>query len=151
MSVLSDHIEEFIKALLGEEDGSVELQRNELAHHFACAPSQINYVLSTRFTPEHGYMIESRRGGGGYVRVVRLQMSPEDVLGQLYTQIGDTLTQNTVRNILSRMIDSSVVTPREGQLMFAALSDKALTVPTAARDALRAHIFKGMLLQLMRG
>ena len=71
MAQLSDAIEQFIKELMDQE-AQIELRRNELAHHFGCAPSQINYVLATRFTPDHGYIIESRRGGGGYIRIFRM-------------------------------------------------------------------------------
>ena len=72
MAQLSDSIEQFIKNLM-EEDRQIDLKRNELAQHFGCAPSQINYVLATRFSIDHGYVIESRRGGGGYVRIIRIQ------------------------------------------------------------------------------
>ena len=72
---LSDSIESFIKTLITQEEPEVELKRNELAEYFGCAPSQINYVLATRFSPDHGYIIESRRGGGGYIRIVRVVQS----------------------------------------------------------------------------
>ena len=73
MRLLSDCIEDFIKTLMEDETHEIELRRNELAEHFQCAPSQINYVLATRFSVDHGYIIESRRGGGGFVRIVRIQ------------------------------------------------------------------------------
>ena len=80
MARLSDMIEEFIKALLEESNGQLELQRNELADYFECAPSQINYVLATRFSLDRGYYIESRRGGGGYIRIIRLDMDNNDYI-----------------------------------------------------------------------
>ena len=83
MSILSDHIEEFIKELLIEDEGMAELQRNELAQKFNCAPSQINYVLTTRFSPNRGYVTESRRGGGGYIRVIRLDIERCDYISDI--------------------------------------------------------------------
>ena len=92
MAQLSDAIEKFIKDLM-EEGAQVEVKRNELAQHFGCAPSQINYVLATRFTPDHGYVIESRRGGGGYIRIVRLAAtSREELLQSLYQRIGTSIS-----------------------------------------------------------
>ena len=82
MRLLSDTIESFIKTLMEDESTAIALRRNELAEHFQCAPSQINYVLATRFTPDHGYIIESRRGGGGYIRIVRLKSSSREELLQ---------------------------------------------------------------------
>ena len=85
MRLLSDSIEDFIKALMEDEQDqqqAIELRRNELAEHFQCAPSQINYVLATRFTPDHGYVIESRRGGGGYIRIMRLASTSREELLQ---------------------------------------------------------------------
>ena len=84
MAQLSDSIERFIKELM-EEGSQIEVRRNELAQHFGCAPSQINYVLATRFSVDHGYIIESRRGGGGYVRIVRMRERGEGNLCLLYT------------------------------------------------------------------
>src|SRR5690554_5485877 len=86
MARLSDIIEEFLKTLLTESEGELELQRNDLASYFECAPSQINYVLATRFTLNHGYYIESRRGGGGYIRITRLDLEKDDYLLQLLTE-----------------------------------------------------------------
>ena len=96
MRLLSDSIEDFIKALMEDEQDqqqAIELRRNELAEHFQCAPSQINYVLATRFTPDHGYVIESRRGGGGYIRIMRLaSTSREELLQSLYQRIGMSIS-----------------------------------------------------------
>ena len=91
---LSDSIETFIKALLAEDEQSVELKRNELAEYFGCAPSQINYVLATRFTLDDGYVIESRRGGGGYIRIVRVMGSDQQQLMYLINErIGQSITE----------------------------------------------------------
>ena len=107
---LSDSIESFIKQMIGaaedtEEEG-IELRRNELAEYFHCAPSQINYVLSTRFTPEHGYMIESRRGGGGCIRIVHVETSPTDHLDYLIREkVGTSLTEPEARLLLRQLTE----------------------------------------------
>ena len=150
MSVLSDTIEEFIKSLMSEYEGRIELQRNELAQHFNCAPSQINYVLATRFTPDKGYIIESRRGGGGYIRVVRLNIDEEEHLFQLVTKrIGEKITERDAMDIICRLVESGAVTKKEGALMSAAASDKSLNIPAMIKNNLRANILKQMILVLL--
>jgi len=150
MSVLSDTIENFIKSLIGEYEGRIELQRNELAQHFNCAPSQINYVLATRFTPDRGYIIESRRGGGGYIRVVRLDMEESGHLLELVTtRIGDSISERDAADVIFRLVEGDVISEREGALMGAAVSDKALGVPAMVKDVIRAGVLKQMLYALM--
>lgn len=150
MSILSDTIEEFIKSLMGEYEGKIDLQRNELAEHFNCAPSQINYVLATRFTPDKGYIIESRRGGGGYIRVVRLKIEESEHLFSLFTtRIGDDISQRNAVDVICRLVESSLVTKKEGALMGAAISDKALAIPAVIKDRIRASILKELILVLL--
>ena len=126
---LSDSIETFIKTLLAEDEPEVELKRNELAEYFGCAPSQINYVLATRFSPDHGYLIESRRGGGGYIRIVRI-----------------------VQSGAQQLTEQKLVTAQEAALMRAAMSAQALAIPIpdSMKDAQRARIFKAMLTSIAR-
>ncbi len=150
MSVLSDTIEQFIKELMSEYEGKIELQRNELAQHFNCAPSQINYVLATRFTPDKGYIIESRRGGGGYIRVLRLSVDTSEHLFRLVTsRIGEQISERDAQDVICRLVDSNAVTKREGALMRAAVSDKALNIPAMLKDNMRAGILKQMLIVLL--
>ncbi|MDD5017092.1 MAG: CtsR family transcriptional regulator [Eubacteriales bacterium] len=150
MSVLSDTIEKFIKSLMSEYEGKIELQRNELAQHFNCAPSQINYVLATRFTPDRGYIIESRRGGGGYIRVVRLNIDDSDHLFQLVTKrIGEKISERDAMDIICRLVESKAITKKEGALISAAVSDKALNIPAMIKDSMRANILKQMILVLL--
>nr|MDD6334944.1 CtsR family transcriptional regulator [bacterium] len=150
MSALSDQIEQFIQAMLQGGEGHVELKRNELAQYFGCAPSQINYVLMTRFTPERGYLIRSRRGGGGYVRVVRIALDPDDMLMQLLTErVGNQISQQQAFHILENLAHTGLVTKREAVLMAAALKNGDLPLPEQIRDTLRAGQLKNMLLELI--
>ena len=150
MSVLSDTIEQFIKELMSEYEGKIELQRNELAQHFNCAPSQINYVLATRFTPDKGYIIESRRGGGGYIRVLRLRIDQSSHLFRLITtRIGERICERDAQDVVCRLIESGIVTKGEGELMSAAVSDKALQSPAAIKDTIRANILKQLVVVLL--
>jgi len=146
---LSDYIEEYLKSLLRERDGVVEIQRSELAERFGCAPSQINYVLATRFTPEHGYLVESRRGGGGYIRIIRLNLGREDLLQWLQGGIGDRLTQDEAEAMIRRLQEEGFITAREAILMAAAMRRDVLAVDLPLRDLIRANLFKAMLLALL--
>ena len=149
MRPLTDSIEAFIKSLLEEGQEQVDVQRNELAQYFRCAPSQITYVLSTRFTPDHGYVIESRRGGGGYIRIVRLQEEPGSNLLYLINQrIGSSISRHDCDAIISQLCESHVVTENEAGLMRAAVSADAINLPVAFKDSLRASTLRAMLLQI---
>lgn len=149
--MLSDNIEAFIKALF-EDMNQIDVRRNELAEYFRCAPSQINYVLATRFSTDKGYYIESRRGGGGYIRIVRIDMDDGDYLLRLATQgIGDAVSETDARRIIDCLIDREVVTPREALLLEAAICAQAIAAPMAIKDRLRAGILKNMIIALLRG
>ena len=151
MRLLSDSIEEFIKALMEDETHEIELRRNELAEHFGCAPSQINYVLSTRFTPDHGYVIESRRGGGGYIRIVRMQTTSREALLQaLYQRVGVSISASDAAKVVEHLKMEKIVTPEEASLMLAALSPQAVPLPLAMKDALCAGTLRSMLLALAK-
>lgn len=150
MARLSDIIEEFLKALINEEEGVVEIQRNELASKFNCVPSQINYVISTRFTADKGYYVESRRGGGGYISIKRLNTeSAGEYLMHIITSIGDRISQLTSEVFINNFVDYNIIETREAMLMKAATSDKVLTeIPVEKRDEVRATILKHMLMSL---
>ena len=145
---LSDSIEQFIKELLNEEAPEVELKRNELAEYFGCAPSQINYVLATRFSPDHGYLTESRRGGGGYIRIVRVVQSGSQRLMYLVNdRIGDSRGEEECIRLISQLKEQGIVTADEAALMASAVSTRALGVPVpdALKNAMRAKMMKSML------
>jgi Firmicute transcriptional repressor of class III stress genes (CtsR). len=150
MARLSDVIEGFLKSMINEMDGYIEIQRNELASRFNCVPSQINYVLSTRFTNEKGYYVESRRGGGGYITIRRLNTnSAGDYIMHIITSIGDRITQHSCEIFINNFVDYDVIDNREAMLMKAATSDKALAdVAPNKRDDVRAAILKNMLTSL---
>ena len=150
MAQLSDAIERFIKDLM-EEEAQVEVKRNELAQHFGCAPSQINYVLATRFSVDHGYVIESRRGGGGYVRIVRMHQSPDgNLLSVLLNRVGSEIDEESAAAIIAHLLDCKLVTLNEARLMRAAVAQNALALPISAKNVLRAAILRNMLTQVFR-
>ena len=147
MSALSDTIEEFIKSLMTEEDGRVELQRHELAQHFSCAPSQINYVLATRFTVDRGYKIESRRGGGGYIRIIRLDMDGDEYMFHLLSErIGNSISQRNAQYIVEYLRDQKFLTDREAHIMIEAMDGRAIGLPAPLSDQTRAGILRAMIL-----
>ena len=148
----SDLIANFImNAIDGSSDGFAEVQRSALAERFSCVPSQINYVISTRFSPEHGYVVESRRGGGGYIRITRVrQSSPEELVMQTVNAIGDRLELKTATAYVSNIYRAGIITKTTARLMLSAVGDSALK-PIAAgdRDRARASIMKYMLVTLI--
>lgn len=142
---MSDKIEAFINALLKDEsDDWLELKRNELASVFGCAPSQINYVISTRFNPEHGYVVESRRGGGGYLRIKQLRYEDGPIM-QTIKIVGDSLDEKTAKSYLANLVRQGAIDTRIATLILSALGENVLTVDQSQRNRLRANIFKSML------
>lgn len=150
MSNISDIIEKYLIALF-EEGNNVNISRNELANYFSCAPSQINYVLTTRFTPARGFVVESRRGGGGYISLVRLEDNRDDLLNDILNQpICDGLSYPKVVQMIGRMYEDKLITKREAQLIASVTSDKALIAPSVAKDGLRAGIMKSVATTLLK-
>lgn len=150
---LSDSIESFIKTLLAEDSPEVELKRSELADYFGCAPSQINYVLATRFSPDHGYITESRRGGGGYIRIVRVvQTGSQRLMYLVNERIGEAISEMEATRLIAQLMEQQVVTVKEAELMRAAISAQALSIPIPdpLKNAIRARTMKTMLLALAR-
>lgn len=151
MAILSDLIEEFIKQLINDTDGAIEIQRNELANKFNCVPSQINYVIATRFTTERGYYVESRRGGGGHIRIKRAVIpGTGSYLMHIVVSMGNKLSQQSAEAFINNFMDYEVINSREGLLIKAAISDKILgAIPLPDRDYFRASILKNMLMSLI--
>lgn len=151
MARMSDIIEAFLKQLINDTDGSIEIQRNELASHFKCVPSQINYVIDTRFTTERGYYVESRRGGGGHIRIRRVNISrPGNYLMHIVSSMGDSISQQSAEVFIINFIDYDVISAREGLILKAATSDKVLgSIAMPDRDMFRAAILKNILTSLL--
>lgn len=149
---LSDAIEQFIKEMMVEEQQSgIDLKRNELAEYFHCAPSQINYVLSTRFTPDHGYVTSSQRGGGGYIRIVRIMRSDKEHMQYLLRdRVGESITAGEAQLLCQHLYERGAVSESDAKLMIAATSASALSVPVPEniKDAMRARILRSMLLSV---
>lgn len=145
---ISDVIENFIKEML-TEDSSAIIQRNDLAEHFNCVPSQINYVIATRFTPMQGYYVESQRGGGGYIKINRVNITQSDYLMHLINNIGDKLTAKEVDILIKNIYDNDIINEKEEKILKSATNDKVLNLSADIKDSLRARIFKNMLITLV--
>ena len=145
---ISDIIEDFIKEMFDETD-FIEILRNDLAQQFNCVPSQINYVISTRFKPSQGYYVESRRGGGGHITIKKINITQSNYLMHIITSIGDNLTSKEVDIFISNFLSDGIVTKKEAKLLKVATSDNVLNVPIEIKDMLRARIFKNMLINLV--
>ncbi len=144
---LSDEIAGLILSMLESSGGTTEIRRNDLAEQLGCVPSQINYVLTSRFTPEQGYIVESRRGGGGYIRIRKVVSSPAAVIMHLINSIGGEIDQGSANAITDSLLHRGIISDEAAALMRSALSDKCYScVPQKDRDILRAMIFKHMLL-----
>ena len=145
---ISDLIASFLQDSLDTaENGVLEVQRSDLAQRFNCVPSQINYVMSTRFSPERGYIVESRRGGNGYIRITRVRVDRETLLMHVINSLGGSVDLSSARAILSNLVQSGAMDRALGQTILPAVGDKALgQVPREKRDAVRADILKQVLI-----
>lgn len=147
MARLSDIIEEFIKQLLQDNDESeLQIQRNELANYFRCAPSQINYVLTTRFTTDRGYYVESKRGGGGCIIIKHVDFNHDKKLMQaVNSQIGDSITFDKSVKIINYLQENNLVSEREAYIMKMAINDRNLSLLQENKNTFRAELLKSML------
>ena len=152
MVILADKIEAYIKRLLAaSQTGILELKRNDLAEMFMCVPSQINYVLSTRFNNQQGYIVESRRGGGGYLRIIRLSMNNDAEFQRLLAAAnGQQVSRQTGEVLLNRLIDEEFISMREGLIIKAMIDDNVLKVTENNSELLRGTLLNALLLTLMR-
>lgn len=149
MANISDIIEIFIKDLLGEaNDQVIEIQRNELANYFKCAPSQINYVLTTRFSIDKGYMIESRRGGGGFIKIIQKDMAKDRYIEGLMVEVGNSIGRLKAIQIIQMLYKKNIIAPMEVEIMKAAVSDRSIQSPINIKNEIRANILKNMMLAL---
>ncbi|MBQ8538068.1 MAG: CtsR family transcriptional regulator [Ruminococcus sp.] len=147
---MSDIVARHILEMLDECDGNAEIQRNELASVLGCVPSQINYVITSRFTPEQGYIVESRRGGGGYIRITRINTSASTAIMHIVNSIGKRLDKVSAEIMINNMLQRSIINEGTARLLAAAMSERSyIEVPQQYRDFVRASIFKNMLLTLV--
>lgn len=145
---ISDLIASFLQSSLDETgDGVLEVQRSDLAQRFNCVPSQINYVMSTRFSPERGYIVESRRGGNGYIRITRVRVDRETLLMHVINSLGEQVDLPSARAILSNLAEAGALEEDLSRTLLAAVGDKSLSaVPKELRDRVRADILKNVLI-----
>lgn len=151
MRNISDLIEHYLKQILqSSSEGSVEIQRSELADKFSCVPSQINYVISTRFTLEKGYYVESKRGGGGYIRIQRVDLpSLEAIQRHVAHTVGAEIDQTAAEGLIYQLEEAEFLTEREARLIRAAINREALAIGLPIRDQIRAKMLKAMLVTLL--
>lgn len=148
MKTISDIIEEFILSVM-EGDDNLNISRNELAEHFDCAPSQINYVLSTRFTIDRGYLVESKRGGGGYITLTRIENDDNYIKSLVTEGITDSISNIRANQIVDRLQEEEVITQGECDIIKSAISDKAIFASKDKKDMIRASIMKSILMHLI--
>lgn len=147
---LSNAIAQMITEML-EEQNEIEIQRNILAQDLGCVPSQINYVLASRFTPERGYIVESRRGGKGCIRITRVSYDKNTLLMKVIGSVGPAIDEGAVQSHLINLLYHELITKKDAALISAASSDSTLRgLPTDIRDIIRAAIFKQMLLTITK-
>ncbi|KMY52564.1 MULTISPECIES: CtsR family transcriptional regulator [Bacillaceae] len=150
MRNISDIIEDYLKRVL-EMSGSeiVEIKRNEIAEKFQCVPSQINYVINTRFTIEKGYVVESKRGGGGYIRIIKVKVHDQyDLIEQLVSLVGSQISQSAAENLIYRLVEEKVISEREAKIMISVMDRSVLYIDLPERDELRARMITSMLMAL---
>ena len=142
-------IAQMISEMLDGKD-EVEFRRNTLAQNLGCVPSQINYVISARFTPERGYIVESRRGGGGFIRIAKVNCNGETLLMHVVNSVGDSIDEATCRAHLANLVYRELLSKRDAKLILSAVSDSCLrAVDAETRDKVRALIFKQLLITVM--
>ncbi|QJD85119.1 CtsR family transcriptional regulator [Cohnella herbarum] len=151
MPNITDLIEQYLKQILQSSmEGSVEIQRSDLADKFSCVPSQINYVISTRFTLEKGYYVESKRGGGGYIRIQRVSLpSLEAVQRHIQQTVGEQIDQTAAEGLIYQLEEARFITAREARLLKTAVSRDVLQLKLPLRDEIRAKLMKAILIALL--
>ena len=149
--LISDSIAKLIEEMLKDGGGQLEIRRNDLAGRVGCAPSQINYVITSRFTPERGYLIESLRGGGGYIRIVKKQLTKDECLMHCLYTIGDELDEGGALAILRNLVDNGLISAQVAHVASAAINQNALaSLPAEMKKSVRADIFRQLILSFMK-
>jgi len=150
MRNISDIIEQYlIKYFDISNKDYVEIKRSEVASKFDCVPSQINYVINTRFTQERGYIVESKRGGGGYIRITKVQFHDKaSVIEQILNKLNHSISQSSSVDYIYLLLENSVITEREAKMMLSVIDRSVLMVNLPYRDELRSRMLKAMLTSL---
>jgi len=143
---LSDSIAQIIRDLLEASGGAADIKRNELAVSIGCVPSQINYVIASRFTPAHGYIVESRRGGGGYVRIRRIAFEKDIFMAHVINGIGDSIDINSAKAIISNLCEMELISSMTARIIYAAVDDKNFASVHDKRENLIAAVLKSTLI-----
>ncbi|MEG0289012.1 MAG: CtsR family transcriptional regulator [Carnobacterium sp.] len=142
---MSDIIEAYLKKVLGTDE-QVEIRRSEMANRFNCVPSQINYVINTRFTVQQGYLVESKRGGGGYIRIIKVKLLDEaEMLDMLIDVVGDKISQRNAFSIVETLYEDNMIAKREANLMLSAMEKSVLSLDSKLEHELRARILIAFL------
>ncbi|MDN6195514.1 MAG: CtsR family transcriptional regulator [Alkalibacterium sp.] len=145
---MTDIIEAYLKKVLKQKE-QVEIRRSEIAELFDCVPSQINYVINTRFTIQKGYLVESKRGGGGYIRIIKVQVLDElDMLNTMVEIVGNSITERDAKSVVQRLYDDKIITKREAKLMIVAMDKSLYTGNRVTDNRVRANLLRSMLVNL---
>lgn len=145
---ISDIIENYLKEMFLKES-EIIIKRNDLAMQFNCVPSQINYVIKTRFTNENGFIVESRRGGNGYVTIRKKALSKNDLVSELINSIGDSIRQSEALLYIKSLYENGLVSEREGNIICAAISDNSLNGAQNLKDKVRAKLLKNIIIEVI--
>ena len=146
---ISDLVARYIMDMLDENEGGAEIRRNELAETIGCVPSQINYVITSRFTPEQGYIVESRRGGGGYIRITRVSMDKRSAILHIISSIGENIDAKSAQGLIGELLNRNIINMQTAKLLTAAVTDRPYqSIPQEYRDGVRAGILKSLLLNI---
>lgn len=147
---ITDLIAQQIREMLEQDGGMVRIQRNELANKLGCVPSQINYVITNRFTVEQGYLVESRRGGGGFIQIVKIDSSQREMIFHLINSIGDEIDEYSSRIILQNLVCDNILTEKEYKIIMSALLDNNFRgCGDSVKKKIRAVLLKNMLLNTL--
>ena len=145
---MTDIIEAYLKKVLQQQE-QVEIRRSEIAQLFDCVPSQINYVINTRFTIQKGYLVESKRGGGGYIRIIKVQvLDDHDTLNTMIEIIGDSISEKDAKSVVQKLYEDDIITKREAKLMLVAMDKSLYTGERAIDNRLRSNLLRTMLVNL---
>ena len=151
MTSMSDKIERYILHIVEESHGEINLKRNDLSEMFSCVPSQINYVIKTRFTIERGFLVESKRGEGGFLRIIKLPAAEAKVyLDRIRESAGDYLSGETTRNFLDRLVEEEIISPRERNLLWQLFKDESLPCGKEEKSVQRGKMIKNLIAYLVK-